>query len=433
MKDRSNHYSSEDSTSDKNEYFCSKMSEKCTLQNKKMIYSLAPMLKYTTAEFRRLLRIISSDIALFTEMISADYIIRNKTFWGRIGKYDSNTIIQIGGSDPNVITSAVERIIHNSEFRQFNLNVGCPSQKVTKGQFGASLMLRVNIVNDIINEVYKRTGVIFSVKCRIGVDEFDSFEFFESFIKSVSENTKCKTFYVHARKCWLDGLSPKENRNIPELKHHYVKDIKKKYPWLEIHLNGGVKSNSDAEGLDGIMIGREVIKNLFVFEELKKTGIIIPYKENKNYKLTQNIKSTDRTNESGIEKNRKEIESKNTSNTQKENDIAVNTSTPIQNLDICKDIKNDFNSTIEDSQIREGIEPQPIPRLFSIMEKYFIDHRGKIKHLDIIPVMNLFRGQKCNKKIKKILNEVACQGDFEANECLLLISEHLKKFGYVLP
>ncbi|KRH92527.1 tRNA-dihydrouridine synthase, partial [Pseudoloma neurophilia] len=239
-----------------------------------MKLSLAPMLKVTTAHYRRLLRIISKDVELFTEMLTADFILRNNHFWKRIGTYDANTTIQIGGCDPEKVALAVEKIVKASEFRKFNLNVGCPSNKVTKGEFGASLMLRKNVVIDIINSVFYKTGVVISVKCRIGVDHHDSFDFFENFIRSVSEQTKCRVFYVHARKCWLCGLSPKENRTKPPINYQFVKDVKKLYPWLEIHLNGEVKSIKDADGLDGIMIGREAMKNMFVFEELLHTGKI---------------------------------------------------------------------------------------------------------------------------------------------------------------
>lgn len=314
-----------------------------------MKFSLAPMLKVTTPQFRKLLRIISPDITLFTEMIPPEYIIRREDFLNKIGEFDENTIIQLGGNDPQTMCEAIKKIIAKTPFRMFNLNVGCPSPKVTKGCFGASMMLDPELIITIINHVFNITGIIMSVKCRIGVDEHDSYDFFANFIEKISKFTKCEIFYVHARKCWLDGLSPKDNRNIPILKYEYVHKIKKKFPNLMFHLNGGVKNIQDAHGLDGIMIGREAIKNVFVFQNLIKYNTI--YQKNTDIELMNEY--------------------------------------------------DKFNQIIE------------------ILKKYFssFDENTLITHRDIVPLMNLFKGCRGNKILKRYLNILATQNNSVKEIC----------------
>lgn len=229
---------------------------------------LAPMLKVTTPLFRLLMRKISPKTWLFTEMIVASTVIHvsKEKLKILLGDPDDLTVVQLGGSCPKDIAKSVV-ILKEMGWNHFNLNCGCPSDRVQSGKFGAVLMLEPKLVADIINEVYMTTGIILSLKIRTGVDENDSFDFFKNFVQFIIENTKCNRFYVHARKCWLCGLSPKQNRNIPSLSYQYVYDIKNMFPNVFFSLNGGIKANEIHKlgNLDGMMIGRAAQDNLRIF------------------------------------------------------------------------------------------------------------------------------------------------------------------------
>ncbi|KAL6122264.1 hypothetical protein NUSPORA_00731 [Nucleospora cyclopteri] len=247
--------------------------------------SLAPMLKVTTPCFRILMRKISEDVILFTEMIvsyTVENVSEDKLKW-LLGQPEDQTVVQLGGSDSTSISNAVKRLV-NLGFKHFNLNCGCPSDRVQKGTFGAILMKHKEIVSDIINRVYDDNKVVLSLKTRIGVDEQEGFEFLSSFVKHIVQNTRCRTFYIHARKCWLKGLNPKQNRNIPPLSYPTVYRLKEEFPDTFISLNGGLKaSNIEKIGnCNGIMIGREAWNNLFVFNQIRNrkvdiTKVVVDY------------------------------------------------------------------------------------------------------------------------------------------------------------
>lgn len=240
------------------------------MKNPKLV--LAPMLKVTDPYFRTLISIISPKTVLFTEMIVANTAIHAGDLIYKLGS-TKNTTVQIGGSDPEQICKAVE-IIKTYGFTSFNLNCGCPSTKVKKGCFGAILMTMPDTVIDIINTVYNKTGVIISIKCRIGVDNNDSFDFFQGFIDKIVKNTKCRDFYVHCRKCLLNGISPKENRTVPPLDYSFAVKIKEMYDDVNIYINGGIKKYEDmVYDVDGYMIGREAISNPFVFAQIERSFI----------------------------------------------------------------------------------------------------------------------------------------------------------------
>jgi len=233
-------------------------------------FSLAPMLKVTTPTFRNLARRISPDVLLFTEMIVSSTVVhvtREKLLY-ILGPPEDNTVVQIGGSDPAEVSESV-KILLGEGWKAFNLNCGCPSDRVQHGKFGAILMKEKEVVGDIINAVFNATGVVLSVKMRTGVDENDSYEFFRDFISFLISTTPIKKFYIHARKCWLKGLNPAQNRTIPPLNYQYVYDVKKEYPEIFISLNGGVREDEMCKlgNLDGMMIGRAAIENVKIFQE----------------------------------------------------------------------------------------------------------------------------------------------------------------------
>jgi tRNA-dihydrouridine synthase A len=236
-------------------------------------FYLAPMMEVTTPSFRKMMRIVSPCAVLFTEMIVADAVVNmaRARLAERLGFYEAKTVVQIGGANPGVVAEAVALIMDAFGFRDFNLNCGCPSARVKKGCFGAVLMLTPGVVADIVNAVERRCGVVLSVKMRLGVDDHDSYEFVHGFVKSIVENTSCDTFFVHARKCLLSGLSPKQNYTKPCLNYEFVHRLKADFPAKKFVLNGGIVGTeqlSERRGLDGFMIGREAVKNVFIFNEM---------------------------------------------------------------------------------------------------------------------------------------------------------------------
>ncbi|KAI4292706.1 tRNA-dihydrouridine synthase A [Pancytospora philotis] len=230
--------------------------------------SLAPMLKVTTPQFRLFTRKMAPSAVLFTEMIVANTVIyaSDEKLQHILGQPEPRTVVQIGGSEPDDVARAVEKLVALG-WHDFNLNCGCPSDRVQSGCFGAILMRDAGRVVDIINAVHGRTGAVLSLKIRIGVDELDSYDFFRGFVERISRETPCRKFYVHARKCWLKGLNPKQNRTVPPLNYQFVYDLKAAMPHLFIALNGGIARNGlDVLGnLDGLMIGRHAVDDPFIF------------------------------------------------------------------------------------------------------------------------------------------------------------------------
>lgn len=237
------------------------------------ILSAAPMMDYTDRHFRYLLRLISPHARLYTEMITAQAL----QFGDRDKLLKFNTIekyvaLQLGGSDPISLKNAA-KLGEDFGYDEINLNVGCPSPRVKKGRFGACLMLEPQLVADCVAAMQTYVKIPVTVKCRIGVDEQNEYETLFDFIKTVS-SAGCQTFIIHARKGWLSGLSPKENREIPPLNYEIVRQIKKTFPHLTIILNGGIKTLSDIEiakeGIDGVMIGRAVCNHPYFLAEIEK-------------------------------------------------------------------------------------------------------------------------------------------------------------------
>lgn len=178
--------------------------------------------------------------------------------------------IQLGGSNPEDLTrSAV--LSQEWGYDEVNLNVGCPSDRVQSGFFGACLMAKKDLVNQCLQSMSREVDIPVTIKTRIGIDEMDSWEFFHDFVSTIVEGG-CKVFIIHARKAWLSGLSPKENRTIPPLKYDWVHRIKKEFPEVEFSTNGGIvtldQAQQELEHVDGVMIGREAYSNPWMFSEV---------------------------------------------------------------------------------------------------------------------------------------------------------------------
>ena len=226
--------------------------------------SIAPMLDCTDRHERYFLRLISKHILLYSEMVVANAVLHTKPeqFLGH-EPFEYPAVLQLGGSNPTDLAQA-SKLVEAAGFQEVNLNCGCPSDRVQNGNFGACLMKDKNLVADCFKAMQDAVSIPVSIKCRIGVDEFDSWEFFTDFVQTIRD-AGCRVFIVHARKAWLQGLSPKENREVPPLHYDFVHRLKAEMPDLNISINGGIKTLDQVEeqlqDLDGVMVGREAYEN----------------------------------------------------------------------------------------------------------------------------------------------------------------------------
>ena len=221
--------------------------------------SVAPMMDWTDRHCRVFHRLLAPNARLYTEMVHAQAVIHGDR--ERLLGFDPAehpVALQLGGSDPAHLAQAT-RIGADWGYDEVNLNVGCPSDRVQAGRFGACLMKEPALVADCVAAMAAATTVPVTVKCRLGVDEMEDYGVFRAFVDTVAE-AGCGLFVVHARKAWLQGLSPKENREIPPLRYDWVHRLKRERPDLRVLINGGLATVEDAvaqlDGLDGVMIGR---------------------------------------------------------------------------------------------------------------------------------------------------------------------------------
>lgn len=221
---------------------------------------IAPMLDWTDRHFRWFVRRITRHTWLYTEMVVAQALLHGDP--RRLLAYDPEEkplALQVGGSNPAHLASAAA-LAEEFGYDEVNLNVGCPSPRVQTGRFGACLMAEPELVAECVAEMQARTALPVTVKTRIGIDEHDHYEFLQRFVATVAA-AGCRTFVIHARKAWLRGLSPRENRQVPPLRREVVRRVKQEFPHLEVLLNGGICGLDEAqhhlaEGFDGVMIGR---------------------------------------------------------------------------------------------------------------------------------------------------------------------------------
>ncbi len=230
------------------------------LKNKEKMISVAPMMDWTDRHCRTLHRLMSRNALLYTEMVTSPAIVRGGALHLLdFGEQEHPVALQLGGSDPSELAQAA-KIGSDHGYDEINLNCGCPSDRVQSGRFGAVLMETPDLVADCVAAMIDASAVEVTVKCRIGVDDQDPHQVLPDFIEKVS-SAGVQRFQIHARKAWLQGLSPKENRDIPPLDYDLVHAMKRDFPQLHISLNGGIadlasaKAHLDA-GLDGVMIGR---------------------------------------------------------------------------------------------------------------------------------------------------------------------------------
>jgi tRNA-dihydrouridine synthase A len=232
--------------------------------------SVAPMMDWTDKHCRYFHRLLSDQALLYTEMVTTGALLygdqpRHLDF----NPQEHPVALQLGGSEPTDLAKAA-KLGEQWGYDEINLNCGCPSERVQRGAFGACLMAEPRLVADGVKAMLDVVSVPVTVKHRIGIDRIESYEFVRDFVGTVSM-AGCKTFIVHARNAWLQGISPKENRELPPLKPDWVRRLKSDFPQLFFVINGGIVSmaqiHQHLSELDGVMVGREAYHNPWLLTE----------------------------------------------------------------------------------------------------------------------------------------------------------------------
>lgn len=233
-------------------------------------FSIAPMLDWTDRHCRYFHRLLTRNTLLYTEMVTTGAILFGKGDYLQYSADEHPIALQLGGSDPDALAKCAQ-IAEERGYDEINLNVGCPSDRVQNGRFGACLMASSQLVADCVAAMRAEVSIPVTVKSRIGIDDLDSYEFLCDFIETVKQSG-CDTFIVHARKAWLSGLSPKENRDIPPLDYERVYQLKRDYPQLTIAINGGITDLAQIKEhllhVDGVMVGREAYQNPYMLAHI---------------------------------------------------------------------------------------------------------------------------------------------------------------------
>lgn len=238
------------------------------MTNKRL--SVAPMIDWTTTDYRYFARLFNPHVYLYTEMISTGALIHgNRARHLRFDTLEHPLVLQLGGADISEMTQCAE-FAQQHGYDEVNINVGCPSDRVQHNKIGACLMAEPNTVADLVKHMQAAVDIPVTVKHRIGIDDFDSYEFMVDFVEKVAA-AGCTRFIVHARTAWLQGLSPKQNREIPPLRYEDVYRLKQDFPQLDIEINGGIDTVKDIEAhlqhVDGVMIGRAFYHNPYLLAE----------------------------------------------------------------------------------------------------------------------------------------------------------------------
>jgi len=233
--------------------------------------SVAPMMDWTDRHCRWFHRRLSRHVLLYTEMVTANAVIHgDRDYLIGFNKTEHPVALQIGGSDPDKLAQA-SKIGQDFGYDEININIGCPSDRVQSGRFGACLMSEPDVVAECFSAMSEAVKIPVTVKCRLGIDDQDLDKTLPEFIEKVAA-AGCSHFIIHARKAWLKGLSPKENRDVPPLDYALVHAMKARFPYLEICLNGGLKTIETAQvestGLDGVMLGRAAYNDPWILTQI---------------------------------------------------------------------------------------------------------------------------------------------------------------------
>jgi tRNA-dihydrouridine synthase A len=234
--------------------------------------SVAPMMDWTDRHCRYFYRLLSKNAQLYTEMITAKAILNgDKSRLLDFNAGENPLTLQLGGSDPKEMAKCA-LIAQEWGYEEVNINVGCPSDRVLSGSFGACLMKEPDLVASCVESMIDKCDIPVTVKSRIGIDDMESYDQLTDFITRI-HNKGCQHFIIHARKAWLQGLSPKENRTIPPLNYPWVYQLKRDFPQLIVTINGGIESCDEVKGhldqVDGVMLGRSVYHNPFLLRGIE--------------------------------------------------------------------------------------------------------------------------------------------------------------------
>ena len=232
--------------------------------------SIAPMMAWTDRHARYFLRLISKHTMLYTEMVTTGALLHgDREGFLRHHVDERPLVLQLGGSQPGELADCA-LMAQDMGYDEVNLNVGCPSDRVKRGRFGAGLMAEPELVAECISAMRNKVNIPVTVKCRIGIDDMDEESALEEFVAIVAE-AGCEHFIVHARKAWLQGLSPKENRDVPPLRYDVVYRLKQTRPSLRITINGGIKTvdamQQHLQHVDAVMLGREAYHNPYLLSQ----------------------------------------------------------------------------------------------------------------------------------------------------------------------
>ena len=234
-------------------------------------FTVAPMMDWTDRHCRVFHRLLTRRAVLYTEMVTADAVrFGDRSRLLGYSAQEHPLALQLGGSEPTAMAEAA-RIAEDWGYAEVNINVGCPSDRVQSGRFGACLMREPETVGRVVAAMRAAVSIPVTVKCRIGVDDQDPETALDALVDRVVD-AGCTTIIVHARKAWLQGLSPKENRDVPPLDYERVRRLKAARPELEIHLNGGLgdldSALAESTGLDGMMVGRAAYQTPWMLSEV---------------------------------------------------------------------------------------------------------------------------------------------------------------------
>jgi tRNA-dihydrouridine synthase A len=234
-------------------------------------FTLAPMMEWSTSDCRTFWRMLTRESVMYSEMVTSGALLHgDKKRFLHFNECEHPLALQLGGSNPKDLAECA-KIAQDWGYDEVNLNCGCPSDRVQNGMIGACLMAEPTLVAECIDAMINAVQIPITVKHRIGIDDMDDYADMLTFVDTIA-TTGCNTFIVHARKAWLKGLSPKENREVPPLNYENVIRLKKERPQLEIIINGGIKTLDQAqvllESVDGVMIGREAYSNPYMLAEV---------------------------------------------------------------------------------------------------------------------------------------------------------------------
>ncbi len=253
--------------------------------------STAPMIDWSTPEFLTFARLFNPHVYLYTEMISTSAILQGDTDHHlRFFDNEHPVVLQLGGANPTDLAKCA-KLGQDYGYDEINLNVGCPSDRVQHYKIGACLMAEPNLVADCVKAMQDSVNIPVTVKHRIGIDNFDSYEFMRDFVEAIV-NAGCRHVIVHARIAWLQGLSPKQNREIPPLRYDDVYRLKQDFPDVFVEINGGITTVDEIKThlnhVDGVMIGREAYHNPYILaKSMALWGETVPNRADIFYQLLE--------------------------------------------------------------------------------------------------------------------------------------------------